>query len=417
MTTKQVGPEVDARRARKFRGFAAATLIGLAAITCTPSGSQRGENTTAPAVELTEAQDVATGFLNAYGAFDVERAISYLAADADFSGLIAAVGAADVTGTHGELRLLISYLEAGRYEQQLEPCEELSSSPSGIDLRCPFAFHLLGSHLFGRGPFGGSYFDLRVRDGRIVRASADWETSPFSPLMWEPYANWVSAAYPEDAELMYPDETHSGVRLTEESIALWERRTPEYVEGIGSAEDFPFRRVARIVDGVRFSFALRSYGWEPFLGISINKSTVGPQGAEAMVFWSSFPEGHRADPCADLLSPSIGRSAADLAAAVASVPGTELVAGPSDVVVGGVPAKHVVLTVRDEGVGCTPGFFYAWQDVKGGAFFWTTAGDTIRVWVVDVDAKLLFIGAVTTEGAGSGVEREIQQIVESIRFH
>jgi len=39
------------------------------------------------------------------------------------------------------------------------------------------------------------------------------------------------------------------------------------------------------------------------------------------------------------------------------------------------------------------------------------------VWIVDVDATRLFIGAVTTEEAGSGVEQEIQQIVDSIRFH
>jgi hypothetical protein len=39
--------------------------------------------------------------------------------------------------------------------------------------------------------------------------------------MWEPFARWVSKAYPEDAAVMYEDGGTSGVRLTKESIRLW----------------------------------------------------------------------------------------------------------------------------------------------------------------------------------------------------
>ena len=94
-------------------------------------------------------------------------------------------------------------------------------------------------------------------------------------------------------------------------------------------------------------------------------------------------------------------------------PGTKLVKGPSDVSVGGRPAKHVVLTVR-ENVGCDPGFFYTWRPQRLGAFWLTTGvGDTIRVWIVVVNGKRLFLAAATKAG---GLEKEIQQIVESIRF-
>jgi Protein kinase domain len=178
----------------------------------------------------------------------------------------------------------------------------------------------------------------------------------------------------------------------------------------------PGSRHALTVDGVPFSFRVPTPGWERFGSISINKSTVGPQGAEAIIFWTSFPDGEYADPCANLLSPRVGRSAADLAAAVSTVPGTKLVRGPSDVTVGGRAAKHVVLTVR-ENVGCDPGFFYTWEDLEVGAL-WpeTRPGDTIRVWIVDVDGTRLFIEAETTGQAGSDLEQEVQQIVESIRF-
>jgi hypothetical protein len=171
------------------------------------------------------------------------------------------------------------------------------------------------------------------------------------------------------------------------------------------------------VDGVPFSFIVRRRGWDRFDGISINKSTVGPQGAEAIIFWTGFPDGDHADPCIRLLGRSAWFSTADLAAAVSAAPGTELVTGPTDVVVGGRPAIHVVVTVRDD-VGCDPGFFYAWSDVKAGPLWSTTdVESTIRVWVVDVGHTPLVIEAETTKQAGSDLVKEVQGIVRSIRFH
>ena len=190
------------------------------------------------------------------------------------------------------------------------------------------------------------------------------------------------------------------------------------------------RRITVAEKGVTFSFrapkAVASHSWERFRSIStdtsaggpisLNTSIVGPQGAEAIIYWTSFPDGDYADACARLLSPPVGGSAADLAAAVSTAPGTKLVSGPSEVTLGGRPAKHVVLTVREK-VGCDPGFFYAWRDIRGGALWPTTdVGDTVRVWIVDVDRVRLFIVAATTEQASSGLEKEIQQIIRSIRF-
>jgi hypothetical protein len=101
---------------------------------------------------------------------------------------------------------------------------------------------------------------------------------------------------------------------------------------------------------------------------------------------------------------------------VAAAPGTELVSGPSDVTVGGRPAKHVVLTVRGD-VACQPGFFYTY-DPRGGGAFWhdTLPGDMIAVWIVDLDGTLFFIEGETREDAASALEQQIQQIVDSIRF-
>jgi hypothetical protein len=168
------------------------------------------------------AVEVATGFVEAYGAFDVEEAMTYLADDAT----IAVLGAQD------DPRLLISWLEATGYQQMVDPCEGVGNSASG-SIRCTFAFHALRSGELGRGPFGGSSFDLVVRDGKIVHASQSWEIEKFSPQVWEPFAGWVSTAHPKDAAVMYTDESYTNVRLTAESIRLWELRTREYVEEVG----------------------------------------------------------------------------------------------------------------------------------------------------------------------------------------
>ena len=75
--------------------------------------------------------EVAAGFSRPYGTFDADRAITYLADDADITKLIGSVGAQGVEGTLEEFRLLVSLLEATGYKQTLISCEELASSAAG----------------------------------------------------------------------------------------------------------------------------------------------------------------------------------------------------------------------------------------------------------------------------------------------
>ena len=187
--------------------------------------------------------------------------------------------------------------------------------------------------------------------------------------------------------------------------------------------DLPVGKIWANVEGVRFSFDMPTSGWEPHLGFFISKSFVGAQDAEAIIFWTSFPDARLSHPCDRVLGGSVGPSVADLAGTIASVPGTDAV-GPSDATVGERPAKHVVLTV-DQDAGCDPGFFYAWEPLMGGAIWADTLeGDTIRVWIVEVNGRRFFIEAETHkdmgppvhQDLGSRVEAEIQQIVDSIRF-
>jgi hypothetical protein len=171
------------------------------------------------------AEEVAAGFLEAFGAFDADEAITYLADDADLSGFDSSLVGWLVPGAPGDaFRLFVAWHEAVGYKQMLHPCERVGNATSFTELRCPFDVHSLRSDEIGLGPYSGSYFALTVSDGEIVQASWTLEITEFSPQVWEPFERWVRTAYPEDAAIMY------GPEHTEDSIQLWEQRTREYVE-------------------------------------------------------------------------------------------------------------------------------------------------------------------------------------------
>ena len=205
----------------------AATLLVLAAC----DGGDEAPATVNPTPPEASAEKIATSFVEAYGAFDAEEAITYLAPDAAILELIGSVGAhRGVEGTPDELPLLISLLRAEGYRQMLDSCEAQGDSASGSMVHCTFDFHLFGSDRLGLGPYRGSSFDLIVHDGEIVRASKSFDVEEFSREMWEPFEAWISEAYPVDATAMYEDDTHTGVRLSEESVRLWRLHVREYVQ-------------------------------------------------------------------------------------------------------------------------------------------------------------------------------------------
>jgi Tol biopolymer transport system component len=193
-------------------------------------------------------------------------------------------------------------------------------------------------------------------------------------------------------------------------------------------------RHSLLVEGIAFSFEVPAPAWEPYCcsdldrsapmapseglyttTLLISKDTGGPQGAEGVLFWAGYPEATYADPCPDLLSDSAvtGDGAAAVATMVASAPGIDLVSGPAETMIGGRPAQHVQVIVRDD-LGCGPGFFYAWNPQSEGPFWSLEVGDTVDVWIIDVDGEVLFIAGGTH--SDRLVAEEFTQIVASIRF-
>jgi hypothetical protein len=174
-------------------------------------------------------------------------------------------------------------------------------------------------------------------------------------------------------------------------------------------------------------------------GGSLLRGETGTPGGAVVTF--SSPDQVYADPCAHtLLDPPPGSSIDDLAAALAAMSGTDLVSGPTTVTVPGSSVQGLVLRIRED-IGCQPEQFYLWADecaiAYGGADEHPgddpshrlclerpdprparALGSTIRLWVgtkLGGPPGLRFvIDAETYAGAPSEVEREVQQVLDSV---
>jgi hypothetical protein len=183
---------------------------------------------TEPAVIESNASavDVARGFVEAFGAFDTDQVMSYMADGAEFSGLLSQSTAKYPSE---ELRTTIPVAQSMGWKQTIEGCEQQDTTALGTTVRCTLDFHYLRSEELGLGPFSGSYFDVTVLDGQVVDVAGHCQIDEFSPQVWDPFASWLSATYPDDAAVML-----DGAGLdTTELTRLWEQRLQEYVDASG----------------------------------------------------------------------------------------------------------------------------------------------------------------------------------------
>jgi hypothetical protein len=162
-------------------------------------------------------------------------------------------------------------------------------------------------------------------------------------------------------------------------------------------------------------------GWTSHDGFRIYTPTgqLPYRPAAAFIFWTDPPFNVYADPCTKQpLDPPAGDTPAELAAAVSSIPGTDLVGGPSDVTIGGHPTKHVTIRIRDD-IECGPTEFYLWYreaDGPAGGRWPDALGDTINVWIIDVDGTIVWIDGSWSVNTTPALHAEMRQIVDSIQF-
>jgi hypothetical protein len=212
--------------ARKRRRVTLAVAVSVAAaVAVTVAGGWPGVNKAGdPAQNPDPSVAVAREFLDAYGSFDADKAISYLTEDAIAKGWDTPEG----------LRMELAHFQAQGYKQTINDCRQVGSSDPEVSFLCVFDMHAIRSDEIGLGPYAGNNWHLTVRDGKVVSATQiiAFATNGFSNQMWEPFAAWVSHEHPDDVLAMYTDRRQEMMRVTEDSNRLWEQRTAEYVAAV-----------------------------------------------------------------------------------------------------------------------------------------------------------------------------------------
>lgn len=229
---------------RRAAAVVAVAVVGATAVLggWLVAGSRLASNDPAqPASQtrMSQAEEVARGFLDAYNAYDADRAMAYLTEDA-----IAATW-----GSREDFRRDIAWSEAVGYQEINDDCQRADDPDTGQRISCSFGFHALRSDELGLGPFPDNLWLFSVRNGKIREAAKTlaYDTNRFSEEMWEPFASWVKANHPEDVEVMYTDASQSQQTMSAEAIALWDQRTRDYVaEKLGSPPAAAY--VARVED-------------------------------------------------------------------------------------------------------------------------------------------------------------------------
>jgi hypothetical protein len=210
--------------------FAACDDTSESDVASATSTTVAASSTTGAPVELTPEQ-VATEFLEAYSAFDTDRALTYLTEDA------AAWSAfRSVTGqweSPDGFRLEAALREAQRRKYTVTGCEPHGDSADGTTVQCSFDLHAFGSDEIGRGPYLDNSWEFVVTDGKITSATESWSflTNGFSAEIWQPFQAWVARTHPVDVQVMYVGGTGA---VTEESVALWEEYTKEWAAAVNA---------------------------------------------------------------------------------------------------------------------------------------------------------------------------------------
>ena len=217
-------------------GAAAALVLALVACDSAEPHAVASGSTAPPGQQSSTtqkpAEQVAKDFLDAYSAFETDRALAYLTEDAVAEG----AGDAGSWGSEESFRMDVAMTKAQHIEQMLTGCELQGESAEGTAVQCAFDLHAFHSEEIGRGPYSDNHWDIVVDDGKVTSAVATWAymTNGFSAELWQPFQAWVATTHPEDLPAMY---LGNSAAITEESIRLWDERTGEWAEEVKASTE------------------------------------------------------------------------------------------------------------------------------------------------------------------------------------
>jgi hypothetical protein len=195
-----------------------------------------------------------------------------------------------------------------------------------------------------------------------------------------------------------PSPTPTPILTPNASGEIW--RTGIY--GIG--------RHSGLFGGVPFSFAIPSTGWSSYAWTGMIEKSAYPSKDYAWIGFNWGGSGvNDIDPCREKSSGKSYSTVDAIAKAYTTIPGTSAV-GPTNVTLGGLPAKKVVLTIHDD-IPCLPNMF-KFDD----SLTWPNAlTSEVTFWFVDVGGKRFSLHIDRT-APNPELQQEIDYIVNSVRF-
>lgn len=197
---------------------AAAALVLAVALVAISAGTGGDGGTDTAGVPTVSPVAVADSFVDRLAEYDVVEAMSFLTADS--------------LATHDGLASELRWREASGFQWSFDRCREVGGGSDHAIVRCPFAYQGLRSDALGLGPYEGGSYRIVIRDGRVdgFTEQLEFQENDFNDEVWEPFYEWLLATHPDDVAVMYSNDSAEGYSTTDESIALWERRTREYVD-------------------------------------------------------------------------------------------------------------------------------------------------------------------------------------------
>jgi hypothetical protein len=209
-----------------------------------------------------------------------------------------------------------------------------------------------------------------------------------------------------------------------------------------SGQVLPGTYAVRVGD-IQWSFDVAEGGWSSTGdGMLVRGARWNARADGAMLAFDVSPIvrfGIYADPCGQVPAPAlINPTAAEVAQELTRIPGVAA-SDPTQVMLGGLPAEYVVLTVP-EAIDCDgqqptlqgpTEFYYLWYGGQPGdcgrpecGYRYATVppqpgmeklGSTVHVWVVEIGGSPYWLEGETYTGASDQLLQEFQSIVDSIR--
>ena len=178
------------------------------------------------------AEALGDRFMSARTAYDWEALVDLLDADATF-------GDSELAQSVDDYRIQSEWERIVGWQFLNPSCT--AGTPERVV--CSYEVQDVFNEAAGQQPFPGNSFLLRIEDGKIASVShiltRDEEFFTANEVQ---FYSWIRGNYPDDLPRMLDGDRLMGgpirtfVRLTDESMRLWERHTAEYIASVITAD-------------------------------------------------------------------------------------------------------------------------------------------------------------------------------------